>query len=465
MVIFIMEIENTTNQQETTQTAFSICSLIFISMGFIILGILGWRLGNVYLIGVSVIGIILCLIVSGLIINSSYLIDLWSLAMVASSLIFLPYQGMTRIWMNIPIGYIPFFAVIFVIFLSSTRERGRMALHSGNVFSDLSLYALLFYGLTSSLWAIDIGRWFVYMMMWLVYIFTIYFPMSFNFPISKHRFIVILNYLYYSLGIMAFIGLIKYFLLNYPDSNPMPFINRNGVIYIYVSFIPLIIASYLHSKLKRYIIIFFIITLDIVFMYSRTGYISWLFALLASIFFIRFKDGNKRIVPKLSVFFSVVMLFIMIYAIPKLNYSFISRLNSIVDFEEKIFFLAAPKRGEPDWRRYTLIETSIMMFKRSPFVGTGMGQYVSKFPDDVETAPANPHTLYLSFLAEFGIIGFAPLMFFLVSIFINYWKNTRALQTDTSYIGYGFMIGHLTLLVAFTGNGYIPLLFYGSFGD
>ena len=84
--------------------------------------------------------------------------------------------------------------------------------------------------------------------------------------------------------------------------------------------------------------------------------------------------------------------------------------------------------------RFTLWQTALQQFRLNPAVGTGSGTFY--YYGQVFRNPANPvnpeyaHNDYLQYLAEFGVIGFALLLIFLIVHLHAGWSSVRALAAE-----------------------------------
>uniref|UniRef100_A0A7C3RIJ0 O-antigen ligase domain-containing protein n=1 Tax=Dictyoglomus thermophilum TaxID=14 RepID=A0A7C3RIJ0_DICTH len=197
--------------------------------------------------------------------------------------------------------------------------------------------------------------------------------------------------------------------------------------------------------------------MNIILVFSRTAYIGLVFSLfmyyiiyhIVNFYRINLLSLLRRILRFLLV---TILLYILMINIPHFKEKIIIGFETV----NKVIKFGEIKEGESDYRRYLLIKESIRIFKEHWLLGTGLGleNYLYYFNEN--TIPAKPHSLYLSYLAEFGLIGFSFLVLFLFSILQVLYKTILyTIGKKEVYLSIGFFVGHLTILIMFLFNEYI----------
>jgi len=383
----------------------------------------------------------------------SSLLNLWFFSLIMNSIfIKTPYMGMHTITiMGIPMGYIPFIISLSIIILFSKFKFPKL-----DSIMMLSIGGIIFYCIFSILYVIDYKSWFTYFFMWFFYIISFLLLIEFYYLyITLEDFVIYLNRMLIIFSAVSLVGLCRFLLFGFGDANPWPFINRNGVIFSFVPFIPLILALkdyHVYNNFK-FLVMLSLILLNMILIFSRTGYIG-VFVSIFGYYIFNFS------ISKLSTFFkmllrsfiTIIVLYMLVINIPyfkgKLTIGF-NTISKLIEFNEI-------KAGEPDYRRFLLMKEAIRIFKEHWILGTGLGldNYLHYFNEN--TIPAKPHSFYISYLAEFGLLGFSFLILFLISLTLYLYKAVRLTsEAKEKFLALGFLVGHLSILIMFFFNEYI----------
>lgn len=171
------------------------------------------------------------------------------LLMILLSFVLIPWTKQVFKVGPIQIVYIPYFLLaIFIVMKKIRHPKIRMTI---NKVGNLSLVLFLIYGMFSVIWVYNFTSWAVYLLQWFIYILFILFPIS-NFFSDMNELINYLKYHLIGLSVIGLNGLIRFFMLGYRDANPLLLFNRNGSIFLFIPFIPLILNSYDFFKKKIY---------------------------------------------------------------------------------------------------------------------------------------------------------------------------------------------------------------------
>ena len=261
-----------------------------------------------------------------------------------------------------------------------------------------------------------------------------------------------------ALSFICIIGLFKYFILGLPDANPWPLLNRNATIFALVPFIPLVLALKDINLLRKHFFFIFLVlsflTLSLIF--SRTGLIGLMISIIGYICYI----SRKKFTTFIKIFLILLIVInLLLVFFPKEITHLSQRLTVGWHSLPAIFGQEEIEMGIGDWRREVLIKESIRIFKDHWLLGTGIGleNYLFYFDKNIPTVPARPHCFYISYLAEFGILGFSFIILFLgylTLIFLKTIKYTKK-YSKLNCITKAIFVGHLSILIMLFFNEYI----------
>lgn len=164
-----------------------------------------------------------------------------------------------------------------------------------------------------------------------------------------------------------------------------------------------------------------LIMINLFFTYSRGG---WLSFLLVSLFLVVFlKDKKNR-----AFFISFLIFFLyVIFTVPSLRDRFIFILKD---------------GGDSD--RFRMWRIAFSMFQESPLLGKGLGLFMDYLPKYIFILPQYAHNCYLQILAETGLLGLIPFLWFLGEIIFRAGKKISK-NIDSLFLG--LFIGFLVLLI------------------
>lgn len=175
-------------------------------------------------------------------------------------------------------------------------------------------------------------------------------------------------------------------------------------------------------KLAVVTVIFLILIIgNLLFTYSRGGWVSFLFVgLIVTLIFYR-KHKN------LLVFTLLI---------------FVAEILFLPSLRERLFFIIE-QGGDAD--RLAIWQVAFSMFKESPIVGKGIGTFMDIFQQYKHTErPLYAHNCYLQILAETGLLGLISFLWFLGEILIRGWRKISR-SFDLAFAGLYF--GLLAFLV------------------
>jgi len=199
--------------------------------------------------------------------------------------------------------------------------------------------------------------------------------------------------------------------------------------------------------------ILLLVLTNIILTFSRMGFIGLCVSIFGYLLFTMVNNGT--LIKRTGRIFTFVFVFLFMsifVSIPHFREKLYSTFTTVISIRE----IGEVQTGELDYRRFVLISEAVRIFKEHWLLGTGMGlsNYLTYFEGN--TIPAKPHSLYLSYLAEFGLIGFTFSFLFLIFLTIDLYKTLKLTKNlKESFIAKGFFIGHISILTMFIFNEYI----------
>lgn len=218
-------------------------------------------------------------------------------------------------------------------------------------------------------------------------------------------------------------------------------------------------SYYVFKKKIFYWYIVIILTISFILIFSRTGYLVIALSIVLYYgLFIRNKLGIVRLFKStfITFFLFAIFLSVLIISDSDLKHTIITRISLIQN--GFAFILGKGENIIYDLRRVQLINGGIHIIKSNWLLGTGigLGNYLHYFPTNINTVPARAHNLYISYLGELGVLGFWSLIMFFYSTVIYFlYIIKKVTDIKLKSLGYGFVTGHVAMVLAFATNEYI----------
>ena len=379
-------------------------------------------------------------------------LNLWLLAVLANAfLITVPYQGMHTFDIGgVPAGYFPFILCLLILSVLS-----KFRIYKKYLIINLSFVGIISYGVFSLWWVVDYNSWFVYFMMWSVYILSFLFISYF---ISKYltlnELVTFLRRMVFVAGLVSIVGLLR-FIMGFADANPWPLIIRNGYIFFAVPLIPMVYALKDYGSLGKlsFVMVLLPVLAGIVLTFSRTGFVGICISIMGYLLYSarvhKFRPSLKLVVRISTI---LILFLVLLVAVPHISRRLVLMYTSAMS----IAATGEIATGKLDYKRFILVSEAMRIFKEHWILGTGMGlgNYLSYFDGNI--SPARPHNLYLSYLAEFGLIGFLFLFIFLTSLGIKLYKTVKLTKGSKEFfLAKAFFMGHISILIMFIFHEYI----------
>jgi hypothetical protein len=373
-----------------------------------------------------------------------------------------------RLLLRIPIGYLPFIITCAVTAISLiSRRRWLQSILRNGLQTNLLIpsIGILFYGLLSILWVVDYLSWLAYFLMWFFYIIFILNQtpaVLAESPRGPTNFIK-----FYSLisALLSFAGIIRFYAFKdfWLGASALPLLGVGPVSLLTVPLLPLVLSLYLAEGRKAYLLATGALALNTLLLFNRTAFVASIVGVLVFGIMARSFPGIRRLVLVCSL--GSVMTVTVGYALA--GELLVTKAQLLLN--APVLVVGQPEIGRYDWHRALIRDAAVSIIKDRFLLGTGMGlgNYLRYFPEDsrFQDYPyTKPHNLYLGYLAEFGIFGYAFLIWFLISITRFLWVRAKVIAEPRSrIIGFGFFGGHVSALVIFAGSDSISAPFVWFF--
>ena len=369
---------------------------------------------------------------------------------------------------RIPIGYIIF--LIPYIYTALTLKRIKIE----NTLLILG-FCFISYIIIRSLIELDtLIPTLQYIIMWCIYLSILIFLS--NIPADKfHTWLKDLNFSIYIICLAIVISVLKKFMYNLEYANPFPILDRNLVgITLVIMFNIFLYLSYIFrfSKVK-FMLIFIVFTIGILFLLSRTAVlgfsISLFIYLLLKIGKYRIKFGKVYLkytqILKYSfliIFFLTTFISIYITYKPLANriedaFSGTEILWSVLVTKELHYYDILRSQNISDKLRLATLIQGLFMVKKYFVFGTGPGlyNYLKKLDEENYYVKLVPHNFYISFLSQYGVVG--SLIF--ASLLFNIFRKLLKLSYPYKHM---FLSVIIVFFIMISFNEYItlPLIWY-----
>lgn len=374
------------------------------------------------------------------------------------------YAGDERLAFNLPFEYVPLLGVFGSGALSGLMRNGPLYRRFPK-WLCLSAAGIILYGLASALWVTDYTSWFQYLGMWITYIallFLVIHSLSKETPPGLFWFLDRLLFLLSGFLVIVIIrnlvvpaarysGIEEYGLW---DFSPMIRYRISQIITV-LPFVPVAAMLYFASKQIRYLLFVGAAAIAIFASFSRDGIIGLIFSLLLCAILGARSSGKRLVIrPRRVVAILLVLLLGVTFAFSLGGANFVGRVFSITTIAD--IWGGTLNPNEPLWGRMVILRQAVEVFFQRPLLGTGMGNYLEFLGPVAEDLALSPHNLYVTYLSEFGILGFIPLMVFLVGVTHFLWKKSReTVDPRSRAILQGFFIAQLTFFVMFFATDFL----------
>jgi len=384
--------------------------------------------------------------------RNSLMSYLYAIALNVFPLIPFGYLGNENTRLSrIPIAYFPIIASF-----TSSLVISRFRIRKGNFF--LLYHVLLSYLFVQSFLIVKIQNYVSFLEYYSMWAVNILLMLTVSFIVNRINYEIVLDIfkkLVLLIAISSLIGILKFLIGLQDDANFMPMMNRNGTAYLIVSVTPILLFLGDTKLIKFYVFIFSIglYFICLLFIQSRMGLMSFFFT------FIIYYIYNKKFQLHKLLLFLIFLIFIVVLYLPPIRYI----EERLVDRTLKTVLLITSGEGLTpdmgDYARFQLILYSIEIIKENFWFGTGVG--LENYRDRIRLLnpirESKPHNFYLSYLAEFGAVGFSILLILLFMVWRRFLKI--GISKELSYTFSTIFITNMFMLFM---NEYItyPLIWW-----
>jgi len=356
---------------------------------------------------------------------------------------------------GIPVEYLPLLCILGSGIIASVI-RGDLSLR--NLPSPLVVLAsgIALYMLISIYWVSDRSSWFISSIMFLFYIIALFAMIG---SLSKKLIdfqLKLINLLLLATTLFGLVGIVRFTIWTgryLGDFSPVTQY-RSSEITILLLLIPVAFSLYFQSRQIKFLASTIILSSAVILSFSRTGFIGLSLSMAIVIFIVirafSFARASAKLMVLLSVFLIVFSVSYLVVGNPILE-----RIESIT-LVQRIWFDDDLTLSAQGGRRHALQAQAIAVFRQSPWLGAGPGNYLNSLDTTDPYLQARSHNFYLSYLAEFGLIGFIPLAGFIFYLTYFLWNNAiKTTDKNLRLISLSFATGQTSLLVMLLAQEFI----------
>jgi len=356
---------------------------------------------------------------------------------------------------GVPVEYLPLLCILGSGIIASVI-RGDLSLR--NLPSPLVVLAsgIALYMLTSIYWVSDRSSWLISSIMFSFYIIALFAMVG---SLSKKPIdfqLKLINLLLLATTLFGLVGIIRFAIWTgryLGDFSPVTQY-RSSEISILLLLIPVAFALYFQSRRIKFLASIIILSSAVVLSFSRTGFIGLSLSVAIVIFIVirafSFARASAKLMVLLSVFLIVFSASYLVVGNPILE-----RIESIT-LVQRIWFDDDLTLSTQGGRRHALQAQAIEVFRQSPWLGTGPGNYLNSLDTADPYLQARSHNFYLSYLAEFGLIGFIPLVGFIFYLTYFLWNNAfKTMEKNLRLISLSFATAQTSLLVMLLAQEFV----------
>jgi O-antigen ligase len=368
-----------------------------------------------------------------------------------------------RVAFNLPMEYVPLLAVLTVGALVGLCRKQRLKVQIPKILWRSAL-GIILYGAISVLWIVDLESWLHYFFMWVGYL-GLTFAMAYILSQESRRDLLRFmdTFLFLMTGFLAIVivhnlvssssrfGTEEYGLWDFS-----PIIRyRISQIVAVLPFVPVATMLFFATRRITYLAFVASASLAILSSFSRDGAVG--LAICLGLCWVTARWGPRASVKGLlraAVIFVVLVLIAGTAAYFVGGTDLVERTASVVSILD--VWRGDLEPGMPLWGRQVILFEAVRIFLERPFLGTGVGNYNEYLDPGLGDLAMSPHNLYLTYLSEFGILGFAPLLSFLISIAILLWNRARtASDPRMRAVLQGCAVAHSTFFVMFVATDFL----------
>jgi O-antigen ligase len=267
------------------------------------------------------------------------------------------------------------------------------------------------------------------------------------------------------LGACCVVGILRRVAGIEQDANFMPMMNRNGTAFILVLGIPICLLCYDARRIGALSLWFLLAVFAacLALMGSRMGLVGMATS-FAAYYVLRSEGRLDRLLGGTLVFSVAVGAFVGIVAATPLGPSMYERFETTLQTVTRFLKQEDFTNAESDYKRVRLTRCGMDLIREYPVFGTGVGieNYREKAQDfNSDVMLSKPHNFYVSYMAEFGVIGFGVLLALLASVWRRF-QSAHFQSHELKSVRCAYRTMFVSCAVMLTMNEYItmPLVWF-----
>lgn len=355
---------------------------------------------------------------------------------------------------GIPTAYLPIFSSMIAFAIVSKFRIDK--LDQNICLSYLFLMSYLF--VQSLITVKHYDSFIIYFSMWILNIYTMLSISCVFSTLNLESGLLLLRRFVLVIAISSIIGIMRKLSGISVDANFMPLMNRNGTIFVLIPAVPLSLLLFDLKMFNRrlFISLFLIFLINMLLLQSRTGFLGFFLSVFMYYFF-----KNKIVFLKITTAIFIIVVIVLLTRIT-VFLDIARRLGNLASLFQALIAYGrnATIEATVDYKRIIILLNGIQVIKNNFLLGTGVGldnyrEYLKPIIDGNKELYVRPHNFYVSYLAEFGIIGFSILLFIIYQV----WHKTSILIIGRSrnirLPMYSFRAIIITLLIMLAFNEYV----------
>lgn len=368
------------------------------------------------------------------------LYQLWVISLVGMSLY--PYKLPSNYkYLGLNVDYFFFIAIFFVINILVISANNPFKIYRQLKGSTL-LFIILFllYGALSCFWVKSLEFWLVSLGMFIFYL-TSSLVMGYFFSSSVYYYNKFSKFALRAISIFVVIGILKAFVDSFHTAYLGDYSSvidyRSSEIMIILGHLPFALSLCINRKRILNYILLSLLIVGVFLTFSRTAMVGVTVTLLIYLFFsiFTFKVFSKRVLA-----FWLTLAGVLVLVAPVASNTLLGKRIDAISNSLPLLFGSNDDFviGDGDARRKMILSGPKKIISERPMVGTGLGNYmvVLRQIEDNKWLHARSHNLYLSYMAELGVIGFFLFIMIPISLLLNMVRRMTISRRDSVFFYY-----------------------------
>lgn len=362
---------------------------------------------------------------------------------------------------HLSIEYLGLLTIAMSVLLSAFWRR---ALEPAAIPKQLIYPAILFllFAIASGIWTPDHESWIEYTVMWFIYMFLLFGLAATVVRLDGSDLNRAFSVIATCVTVFGLVGVVR---------AQFPSLIHGGVDY-YSLFAPIVrfrvsedlslllgitLNIYLYSLTRRpvYIALLLITAVCVVLSFSRTGAVG--LAVMVLVLGVVYRGRRyKRVYVAAAV--GVVLLTLLVLVGFKPIVDVFSRVAS-TSVVMQIWF-GSVNINDPGGGRQAVLQEGFRIFREKPWLGTGVGNYMSAFNNALPTTHTTPHNIYVESLAEYGVVGSALIFTLWAGLVYVAWRRALLAVGAWRSLLVAFAAMDIALIVMGLGTEFFTLPYF-----